>query len=77
MHYYDSIGIENVPILGLERINGGKEKADLEALFKLLKEKTEIGIHDVAHAAGLSKSERRRSKGHSSSAHRLGGLWAS
>ena len=34
-----------------------KKKADLEALvLKLLKEKTKIGIHDVAQAAGLSKS---------------------
>ncbi|NQW45783.1 MAG: Fic family protein [Deltaproteobacteria bacterium] len=35
-----------------------KKKADLEALvLKLLKEKTKIGIHDVAQAAGLSKSD--------------------
>ena len=35
-----------------------KKKADLEALvLKLLKEKTEISIHDVAQAAGLSKSD--------------------
>lgn len=35
-----------------------KKKADLEALvLKLLKEKMEIGIHDVAQAAGLSKSD--------------------
>ncbi len=35
-----------------------KKKGDLEALvLKLLKEKTEISIHDVAQAAGLSKSD--------------------
>jgi len=35
-----------------------KKKADLEALvLKLLKEKTEISVHDVAQAAGLLKSD--------------------
>lgn len=41
----------------LEESMVAKKKADLEALvLKLLKEKTKIGIHDVAQAAGLSKS---------------------
>ena len=42
----------------LEESMVAKKKADLEALvLKLLKEKMEIGIHDVAQAAGLSKSD--------------------
>ncbi len=35
-----------------------KKKVDLEALvLKLLEEKTEISVPNVAHAAGLSKSD--------------------
>ena len=35
-----------------------KKKTDLEALFlTLLKEKKEISVPDVAHAAGMSKSD--------------------
>lgn len=40
-----------------------KKKIDIEAItLKLIAEKPEIALHDVAHAAGLSKSDEAERK---------------
>jgi Fic family protein len=56
--YNGFIGTKYVPILSFGGSVTIKKKAEIEALIlKLLEEKTEIGLHDVAQAAGLTKSD--------------------